>query len=108
MTTLTNQIIGDVRQFSAKVLLAGLSATIVLTLIMYYIAPMMTGSVNDIAHHLSSMMGMPWLAGTVVHLVNGIVVFPLIYVAALRQRLPGPPAVRGLIWDFSNGWSPCW
>jgi hypothetical protein len=32
-----------------------------------------------------------------LHLVNGIVVFPLIYVAALRQRLPGPPAVRGLI-----------
>ncbi len=32
---------------------------------MYFVAPMMTGSVNDIAHDLSATMGMPWLAGVV-------------------------------------------
>jgi len=64
VTTPTNQAIGDVRQYSAKVLLTGLVATIALTLMMYFVAPMMTGSAMDIAHELSAMMGMPWLAGT--------------------------------------------
>ena len=100
MTTLTNQIIDDVRQSWVKLLVAGLGATIVQTLMMYFVAPMMTGSVMDIAHELSAMMGMPWVAGMIAHLGLGIVVFPLIYVAVLRRWLPGPPAVRGLIWGL--------
>ena len=100
MTALTNQIIGDVRQSWAKLLVAGLCATIVQTLMFYFVAPMMTGSVMDIAHELGAIVGMPWVAGMVAHLGLGIVVFPLVYVAVLRRWLPGPPAVRGLIWGL--------
>ncbi len=100
MTALTNQIIGDVRQSWRKLLLAGVFATIVLTLMMYFVAPMMTGSAIDIAYELSAMVGMPWVAGMIAHLGLGIVVFPLVYVAVLRRWLSGPPAVRGLIWGL--------
>lgn len=33
-----------------------------------------------------------------MHLLNGIVIFPLIYAYALFGKLPGSPAARGIQW----------
>ncbi|HXH84112.1 MAG TPA: DUF6789 family protein [Candidatus Tectomicrobia bacterium] len=38
-----------------------------------------------------------WLLGMVVHLVNGAVVFPLLYALLLSRVLPGPPWARGML-----------
>ncbi len=47
---------------------------------------------------LGSMLGGSWVAGMVMHFVNGSVVFPAVYVYALYAHLPGAPAVRGTAW----------
>ena len=72
----------------------GFVGTLVMTGMMYMVAPMM-GVRMDIAQMLGSMLGNNWTAGMMVHFVNGTIIFPLIYAHALYQWLPGTPAVRG-------------
>ena len=83
-----------------KAILGGLVATIVLTLIMYYVAPIMTGQPMDVAQMLAGMMGMSWMMGMIVHFILGTIVFPLIYVYVLYGILPGPPWMKGMIWGL--------
>ncbi len=78
-------------------LLGGLVGTLAMTAMMYVVAPMM-GLRMDIAQMLGSMLGNNWWAGMVVHVVNGAVIFPLIYAYLLYDRLPGNPATRGATW----------
>src|ERR1039457_434778 len=68
-----------------------------MTLMMMFIAPMM-GVHMDIAASLAGMVHAPWMAGMVVHLIMGILIFPLAYGILLRRYLPGSALVRGLIW----------
>ena len=79
----------------------GVAGTIVMTLMAMYVAPMLTGMPMDIAAMLAGMMGMSWTMGMVGHLMMGIVVFPLIYVFVVYDRVPGSPLVRGLIWGVA-------
>lgn len=79
-------------------MVGGAVGTVLITSMMYFVAPMMTGRAMDIAAMLGSMMGGSWALGMLAHLVNGIVVFPLIYVAAVYRRLPGQPWLRGMVW----------
>ena len=81
-----------------KALLGGLVATIVMTLMMMYVAPMMTGQPMDIAALIGGMLGNSYAMGMLMHLILGIVVFPLVYVYVLYEHLPGSPALRGAIW----------
>lgn len=83
-----------------KAIVAGLLATIVLTLIMYFVAPMMLGAPMDVAKMLGDMLGIGWTAGMIVHFINGTIVFPLIYVYVLYKILPGAPWMKGLIWGL--------
>ena len=76
----------------------GVVATIVMTLMAMYVAPMMTGMPMDIAAMIAGMAGMSWTVGMVIHLMMGIIIFPLIYVYVVYDRVPGSPLVRGLIW----------
>ena len=80
-----------------RAIAGGLAGTIVMTLMMRFVAPMMLGHPMDIAGMLGNMMGGIWALGMAAHLVNGIVIFPLIYVFAF-QYLPGPPLLRGAVW----------
>ena len=80
-----------------KAVLAGIVATTVETSMMYKGATMLIGQPMDIAHELSKMMGTPWMAGMIMHLLLGIVIFPLAYASGLRQWLPGPSVVRGIL-----------
>ncbi len=86
--------------FSARIVWAGVAATVVMTAMMMLVAPMM-GVHMDIAASLSDMMGLPWVVGMAVHMMLGVVVFPLVYSLLLSNRLPLSPALRGLI--FGTG-----
>lgn len=75
----------------------GVAGTIVMTAMMYIVAPMM-GLRMDIADMLGSMLGNNWMAGMMMHFVNGTFIFPLIYAYLLYSRLPGGPTAKGTVW----------
>ena len=80
-----------------RAVVGGLAGTIAMTLMMMFVAPMM-GVHMDIAKNLADMMGSPHAAGLAVHIFNGTVLFPAIFVFALLRFLPGTTLVKGLIW----------
>ncbi len=84
-----------------KAVIGGVAGTVVMTLMAMYVAPMMTGMAMDIAAMLAGMMGMGWMMGMVGHIMMGVVIFPLIYVFIVYNRVPGSPLVRGLIWGVA-------
>jgi hypothetical protein len=77
----------------------GLVGTLAMTAMIYAVAPMM-GLNMDIAAMLGSMLGGSWIAGMMMHFVNGALIFPAIYAYALYARLPASPAIRGTIWGL--------
>jgi uncharacterized protein DUF6789 len=83
----------------ARAVVGGFVGTVVMTAMMYVVAPMM-GLHMDIAAMLGSMLGGSWIAGMMMHFVNGAVIFPAVYAFALYAHLPGSPAVRGTIWGL--------
>ena len=76
---------------SGKLILGGVAGTAAMTMMMMLIAPMM-GVHMDIAASLA------WMVGMVIHLMMGILIYPLVYGILLRRYLPGSALVRGLIW----------
>jgi uncharacterized protein DUF6789 len=82
-----------------RALAGGFIATLAMTMMMYLVAPMM-GVKMDIAGSLAGMLGVPWTAGLIVHFLNGVVIFPLIYALVLFRALKGGPAVRGISWSL--------
>ncbi len=87
----------DTHPTFARAALGGLVGTLAMTAMMYVVAPMM-GLRMDIAAMLGSMLGGSWIAGLMMHFVNGSLIFPAVYAYALYDRLPGSPAVRGTLW----------
>jgi uncharacterized membrane protein YagU involved in acid resistance len=84
----------------ARAVVGGFVGTVVMTAMMYMVAPMM-GLPMDIAARLGSMLGGSWIAGMMMHFINGAVIFPALYVFALYAHLPGSPAVRGTVWGVA-------
>jgi uncharacterized membrane protein YagU involved in acid resistance len=80
-----------------RAMVGGFVGTVAMTAMMYFVAPMM-GLNMDIAQMLGSMLGNSWIAGMMMHFVNGTVIFPLIYVYVLYAWLPGNPLVKGMSW----------
>ena len=80
-----------------RLVLGGFVGTMAMTAMMYMVAPMM-GVRMDIAAMLGSMLGGSWAAGMAMHVINGTVLFPLVYGYLLVSRLPGPPLLRGALW----------
>jgi len=80
--------------------LGGLAGTVVMTMMMMFIAPMITGMPMDIAALIGGMLGDNYMFGMVVHIMMGVVIFPLIYVFVLYERLPGAPWLKGVIWGI--------
>ena len=81
-----------------KAILGGLAGTVMMTMMMRFVAPLMLGHPVDIAGMLANMMGGAWAMGMAAHLVNGIVIFPLVYAFVLFRYLPGPPLLKGVLW----------
>jgi uncharacterized membrane protein YagU involved in acid resistance len=80
-----------------KAVAGGLVGTVLLTLMMRFVAPMMTGQKMDIAAKLGDMVGAGPVVGMVLHLLNGSVIFALVYVYVLYRLLPGAPWQKGLL-----------
>jgi len=80
-----------------RAILGGFAGTLVMTAMMYMVAPMM-GLNMDIAQMLGSMLGNSWVMGMAMHFVLGTVIFPLIYAFVLYAWLPGGPPVKGATW----------
>ena len=81
-----------------KAILGGLVGTVMMTMMMRFVAPLMLGHPMDIAGMLANMMGGVWAIGMAAHLMNGVVIFPLVYTFLVFRYLPGPPLLRGVIW----------
>ena len=89
----------------AKAIGGGAAGTVLMTMMMYFVSPMM-GVKMDLAAMLGGMMGeaapynMFWMMGMGAHFLNGVVIFPLIYVFVLFGILPGVPWLKGLTWGL--------
>lgn len=90
-----------------RAILAGLVATVAMTAVMYT-APMMGMPRMDIAAMLGSLLSQgppaagsgPWWLGMMMHLIAGVVIFPLIYACVLHPVLPGAPWLKGTVWGL--------
>lgn len=81
-----------------RAVVGGLAGTVVMTMMMYLVSPMMMGMKMDVANMLGSMLGIGWTLGMVMHFMLGTIVFPAVYTFALYSWLPGGPAVKGVVW----------
>jgi len=77
--------------------LGGFVGTLILTLMIRFVAPVM-GVRMDIVAKLGEMTHTGMAGGLFVHFLNGTVIFPLIYVYLLYRFLPGAPWQKGLLW----------
>jgi uncharacterized membrane protein YagU involved in acid resistance len=82
----------------AKSMAGGLAGTVVMTVMMRFIAPLLLGHPMDIASLLGNMMGGSWILGMAAHIVNGVIIFPLAYALVAFRFLPGSPLLRGVLW----------
>lgn len=80
-----------------RAIAGGFVGTILLTLMMRFVAPMMTGQRMDVAGKLGDMTGMGPVAGMIMHFLTGSVIFGLIYAFILFRFLPGAPWQKGLL-----------
>lgn len=80
-----------------KAIAGGFIGTVMLTLMMRFVAPMM-GARMDIVGKLGEMTHTGMAGGILIHFLNGTVIFPLIYVYLLYRLLPGAPWRKGLLW----------
>jgi hypothetical protein len=86
------------KQNLTKAILGGLAGTVMMTMMMRFVAPLMLGHPMDIAGMLANMMGGVWAIGMAAHLMDGVIIFPLIYALVIYRYLPGPPLLRGVLW----------
>ncbi len=82
-------------------ILGGVAGTIVMTLMMMYVAPMLTGMPMDIAAMLSGMLGGSYILGMAAHFMMGVIIFPMIYVFVVLRVITGPGLKSGLIWGVA-------
>jgi uncharacterized membrane protein YagU involved in acid resistance len=75
----------------------GFLGTVIFTLMMRFVTPMM-GVRMDIVAKLGEMTHTGMAGGLLTHFLNGTVIFPLIYVYLLYRFLPGSPWQKGLVW----------
>jgi uncharacterized membrane protein YagU involved in acid resistance len=101
MTGIADRITRDMAEKSLRGLLAGFVATVLLTMMMYFGAPMMIGKPMDIAAHLGAMMGGAWTAGMIVHFILGTVLFPIGFLVLVYRRIAGAAWLKGVVWGIT-------
>src|SRR5262245_8656449 len=80
---------------------AGFLGTIVVTCMSTFASPDLLGGPADIAAVLARLLGGSWIAGMGMHFLIGTVALPFVYLTCLNRRLPGGPALRGLLWGVA-------
>ena len=81
-------------QYVAKAIIGGLLGTLLQTIMVYGVAPVMAGQSMDVAAILRPSCA----PGMLVHLISGGVIFPLGYIWLSSQALIGPPVLQGMLW----------
>jgi uncharacterized membrane protein YagU involved in acid resistance len=85
----------DVIGYLPRAMIGGLIATIVFTLMMKFLAPMMIGHSMDIATVLGKFTGLGTSAGMVMHFLLSTIGFPVGFLI-VGPYLPGPMWLRGV------------
>ncbi len=84
-----------------QAVIGGLAGTILMTLMMYYVAPLMMCCPMDIATTLGEMMGMGSRMGMLAHFMIGAVVLPAVFAMVLWDKIPGGSGwMKGLIFGM--------
>lgn len=76
------------------VFVGGLLGTPAMTALMYVLAPVFGVNMN-IVTMLGEMLG-GWRMGMLVHILNGAVIFPVVFAFLLYRFLPGSPLAKGI------------
>jgi uncharacterized membrane protein YagU involved in acid resistance len=84
------------RPSALQAIAGGFVATIAITAVMYWVAPLLLGSPMDIAKTLGDFLGIGWNAGMILHFINGSLIFPLVYAFVLFGMLPGGSVTKGV------------
>ena len=79
-----------------RAFLGGLIGCFAATLVMQFLAPIVTGVPIDAPGLLGGMLGSRE-AGMAINLLLGLIVFPLIYILMVYHLIGGPTYVRGLV-----------
>lgn len=82
------------QHYIVKALLGGLLGTLLQTITVYGVAPMMAGQTMNVAAMLEQFCA----PGMLVHFLSGGVIFPLGYLLLSSQFLTGPPVWQGMLW----------
>ena len=82
------------QHYVAKAMVGGLLGTLLQTIMVYGVAPMMAGQSMDVAAMLEHFCAPSMLA----HLLSGGVIFPLGYILLSSQSLSGPSVLQGMLW----------
>jgi hypothetical protein len=77
----------------SMVLLGALIGTPAMSVAMYLVAPLV-GVRVDIVALLGEMLG--WRMGMLIHILNGVIIFPAIFAFLLYRFLPGSPVAKGI------------
>ncbi len=80
-----------------KTLVGGIAGMLLMTLLMRLAAPLLIESPMDIAAMLGSMVEGIYVLGMTIHVMLGILFFPLLYALLAYRLLPGSPWVKGLL-----------
>lgn len=78
--------------------LAGFISTTVVTFMIYFVSPYMTGGPSDLAGMLVGMLGLSWILAIGVYYLIGALLMPMVYVRFLNPYLAGGPVLHGLTW----------
>ncbi len=77
----------------SMVFLGALIGTPAMSVAMYVVAPLV-GVRVDIVAMLGEMLG--WRMGMLIHILNGVIIFPLVFAFLFYRFLPGSPAAKGM------------
>src|SRR3970040_474890 len=87
------------RPNTGRAILGGLVGTVAITFLMYVGGPMMGLPRMDVAAMLGGMLG-GWGMGMAMHILNGTVIFPLIFAYVLYAKWRGSPHLKGILWGL--------
>ena len=82
----------------SMVLCGALIGTPAMSVAMYMAAPLV-GVKVDIVTMLGEMLG--WRMGMLIHILNGVIIFPAIFAFLLYRLLPGSPVAKGMAFGIA-------
>ena len=80
--------------YVAKAMGGGLLGTLLQTIMVYGVAPMIAGQSMDVA----AITGHACAPSLLARLLSGSVIFPLGYILLSSQSFSGPPLLQGVLW----------